>query len=262
MTIAGSDPSGGAGLQADIKTISACGCFATSAVTAVVDENTIGVTGVYPVPAPFVIGQIRSIIDDIGTDSIKIGMLHSSELIQAVCSVLDEYPSIGNIVLDPVMVATSGDPLLHSDAVATLRENLIPRARVITPNLPEAELLLNRKIGSADELSDAARDLASSGVSVLLKGGHLKEDVLMDVFYNAETGCLTELPSERIDTPNTHGTGCTLSSAFASFLAKGFSLDEAARQAKAYIDKAIAAGASYNIGKGHGPVHHFHAFWD
>lgn len=263
MTIAGSDPSGGAGVQADIKTISALGCFATSAIVAVVDENTVGVTGVHPIPADFVVGQIHSILDDIGTDAVKIGMLHSSELIRAVRRTLDEYPSLRDIVLDPVMVATSGDPLLEADAVATLREVLIPRARVITPNIPEAELLLGSKIGSQDQLPDTARELARLGASVLLKAGHLAatETELVDIFYNVETGRMTRLAAPRVDTRNTHGTGCTLSSAFASQLALGKPLDEAAAAAKAYIAAAIAAGSSYRIGRGHGPVHHFHALW-
>lgn len=261
MTIAGSDPSGGAGVQADIKTISACGCYATSAIVAVVDENTVGVTGVHPVPAGFVAGQIRSILSDVGTDAVKIGMLHSSELIHTVRAVLDEYPEVKDIVLDPVMVATSGDPLLEQDAVATLREVLIPRSRMITPNIPEAELLLGRKISGQDEFADAARELAGFGASVFLKAGHLVDDELVDVFYNAETDELVELKSRRVRTKNTHGTGCTLSSALASFLAKGYSLNESARYAKDYISAAIEAGAGYAIGHGHGPVHHFHSFW-
>lgn len=261
MTIAGSDPSGGAGIQADIKTISACGCFATSAIVAVVDENTIGVSGVHPIPSEFVVGQIHSILDDIGTDAVKIGMLHSSELIKAVRQTLDEYPEIKNIVLDPVMVATSGDALLQSEAVATLRDVLIPRARVITPNIPEAELLLGRKIHSSRDLADAARALARPGVSVLLKAGHLNDEQLCDILFDAELDEISELQSKRVDTNNTHGTGCTLSSALASFLAKGLSLKEAAKAAKDYISEAIARGAEYSIGHGHGPVHHFHNFW-
>lgn len=261
MTIAGSDPSGGAGVQADIKTISACGCYATSAIVAVVDENTVGVTGVHPVPVNFVTGQIRSILDDIGTDAVKIGMLHSSELARAVRDTLDCYPGVADIVLDPVMVATSGDPLLESDAVATVRDVLIPRSRVITPNIPEAELLLGCKVHSQADLPDVARELSRLGASVLLKAGHLTEGVVEDVFYNRETGEMTRLCSPRIDTRNTHGTGCTLSSAFASFLARGCRLDEAATKAKEYIAAAISAGATYAIGHGHGPVHHFHAFW-
>lgn len=263
LTIAGSDPSGGAGIQADIKTISALGCFATSAIVAVVDENTVGVTGVHPVPVEFVTGQIRSVLDDIGTDAIKIGMLHSAELIRAVRDTLDSYPEITDVVLDPVMVATSGDPLLQQDAVDTLRSVLIPRARVITPNIPEAEILLGETLSRQENLPDAARRLSErcGGVSVFLKAGHLTDNLLIDVFYNAETGALTPLQSERIHTVNTHGTGCTLSSALASFLARGLSLDDAAAAAKEYISAAIKAGAGYEIGHGHGPVHHFHAWW-
>jgi len=261
MTIAGSDPSGGAGIQADIKTISACGCFATSAIVAVVDENTVGVTGVHPVPASFVAGQIRSVLDDIGTDSIKIGMMHSSELVRTVRGVLDEYPEIKDIVFDPVMVATSGDPLLVEDAVAALRDVLIPRSRVITPNIPEAEMLLGSRIESSGDMQDAARELARFGASVFLKAGHASGDELVDIFHNAETGKMIRLASLRVPTVNTHGTGCTLSSALASFLALGHTLDDSARLAKEYIASAIAAGAQYKIGHGHGPVHHFHAFW-
>lgn len=263
LTIAGSDPSGGAGIQADLKTFSACGCFGTSAIVAVVDENTVGVTGVHPIPVEFVTGQIRSVLDDIGADAIKIGMLHSSELIEAVRRTLDSYPDIKNIVLDPVMVATSGDPLLMPDAVESLRTVLIPRARVITPNIPEAEILLGEKIEHQDRLPEAAKRLSDkcSGVSVLLKAGHLTDDRLIDIFYNAETDMATPLESRRLNTVNTHGTGCTLSSAFASFLAQGLSLDEAAKAAKDYIAAAIEAGAAYEIGHGHGPVHHFFNFW-
>lgn len=259
MTIAGSDPSGGAGIQADIKTISALGCFATSAIVAVVDENTLGVTGVHPVPVDFVTGQIRSILDDIGTDSVKIGMLHSSELIRAVRQTLDLYPEVTDVVFDPVMVATSGHALLVPDAVATLRDELVPRARLITPNIPEAELLLGRGISGPEELPDAARELARLGASVFLKAGHLNTGELTDVLYNAENGRCTLLKSPRIDTRNTHGTGCTLSSALASFLALGCDLETAARRAKDYIHAAIASGAQYSIGRGHGPVDHFYA---
>lgn len=253
LTIAGSDPSGGAGLQADLKTFAACGCYGASAVVAVVDENTVGVTGVHPIPVDFVTGQIRSVLDDIGADAIKIGMLHSSELIRAVRNTLARYP-IKNIVLDPVMVATSGDPLLKADAVATLRDELIPHVRVITPNIPEAELLLGEKIESQESLPDAAKRLSErcGGISVLLKAYHLHDDELTDVFYNAESGQHLMLKSRRSSTVNTHGTGCTLSSAFAAFLAHGHDLDRAATLAKNYIAAAIEAGADYTIGHGHG----------
>lgn len=262
LTIAGSDPSGGAGIQADLKTFSACGCFGTSAIVAVVDENTVGVTGVHPVPLEFVTGQIKSVLDDIGTDAIKIGMLHSSELIMGVKETLSQY-DISNIVLDPVMVATSGDKLLQDEAIETLKNELIPFARVITPNIPEAEILLGKVIKGQDELFLVVKDLSfGRQVSVLLKAGHLTNDELTDVFYNAETDEIIELKSKRIKTQNTHGTGCTFSSAIAAHLAHGLPLNDAVKQAKEYINSAIAEGSEYEIGKGHGPVHHFFNFWE
>lgn len=263
LTIAGSDPSGGAGIQADLKTFAACGCYGASAIVAVVDENTVGVTDVHPIPVKFVAGQIRSVLDDIGADAVKIGMLHSAELIQTVRQTLDLYPDIRNIVLDPVMVATSGDPLLMPEAVDSLKTTLIPRTRVITPNIPEAEILLGETIDRQSRLPDAARRLSDkcAGVSVLLKAGHLTDNRLTDIFFNAETGDTIRLESERLNTVNTHGTGCTLSSALASHLAKGLSLTDAAIAAKNYVAAAIEAGAAYEIGHGHGPVHHFFNFW-
>lgn len=264
LTIAGSDPSGGAGLQADLKTFSALGVYGASAVVAVVDENTVGVYGVHPIPVSIVEGQIRSVIDDLGVDAVKIGMLHDSELIRTVLRTLRDYPDVCNIVLDPVMVATSGDPLLQPEAVATLRDELIPYSRVITPNLPEASLLLGETVDHQDQLEDAARELSrltDSRVSVMLKAGHLDNDTLTDIFYNAETDRFSRLTTPRVDTVNTHGTGCTLSSAIAAYLAKGADLDTAARLAKDYIAAAIAAGATYRIGHGHGPVNHFHTLW-
>lgn len=262
LTIAGSDPSGGAGIQADLKTFSACGCFGTSAIVAVVDENTIGVTDVHPIPVNFVTGQIRSVLDDIGTDAIKIGMLHSSELIMGIKNTLMQY-DIKNIVLDPVMVATSGDKLLQDDAISTLKNELIPFVRVITPNIPEAEILLGKKIKSQQDLPMMIRELsANHKVSVLLKAGHLTEEKLTDVFYNAETDEILELTSDRVFTVNTHGTGCTFSSAIAAYLAHGLSLNDAVKEAKEYMKSAILEGAKYEIGKGHGPVHHFFKFWE
>lgn len=262
LTIAGSDPSGGAGIQADLKAFSACGCYGATVITAVVDENTIGVTDVHPIPVAFVTGQIKSVLDDIGTNAIKIGMLHSSELILAVKDTLSKY-DIKNIVLDPVMVATSGDKLLQDEAIATLKKELIPHMRVITPNIPEAEILLGKKIDQQADLPIYAKELAEElSVSVLLKAGHLSEDTLTDIFYNIETDETIELTSKRIDTKNTHGTGCTFSSAITAFLAKGFSLNEAVKAGKKYMTNAISAGAKYEIGKGHGPVHHFFDFWE
>lgn len=261
LSIAGSDPSGGAGIQADLKTFSACGCFGTTAIVAVVDENTIGVTGVHPIPVPFVTGQIKSVLDDIGADAIKIGMLHSSELIRSVKDTLSTY-NIQNIVLDPVMVATSGDTLLQQEAVETLKNELIPCVRVITPNIPEAEILLGKKITTEKDMTAFAKELSfGQRVSVLLKAGHLKSDNLTDIFYNAETDELLYLKSAKIDTHNTHGTGCTLSSAIAAYLAHGNTLNNAVKKAKEYIYKAIEAGAAYEIGKGNGPVHHFFDYW-
>ena len=261
LTIAGSDPSGGAGIQADIKTISACGCYAMSAITAVVDENTFEVKGVHPVPASFVRGQIESVLSDIGADAVKIGMLHSSELILAVKEALTPY-NIRNIVLDPVMVATAGNDLLKQEAVRTLQHELIPLTRIITPNIPEAEVLSGQKIGSKEDMLAVIKSLSCNNtISVLLKAGHLSDNELTDIFYNAETREILELKALRIASQNTHGTGCTLSSAVASFLAHGFSLDDSVRKAKKYMTQAILHGADYKIGKGHGPVHHFFSFW-
>ena len=264
LTIAGSDPSGGAGLQADLKTFSALGVYGSTAIVAIVDENTQGVYGVHPVPENFVAGQIRSVISDIGADAVKIGMLHSSSLIRTVLSTLQEYPDVRRIVLDPVMVATSGDPLLQPEAIATLRDELIPYARVITPNLPEASLLLGETVDHQDQLEDAARALSrlnDSHVSVMLKAGHLENNNLIDIFYNAETDTSLRLASPRVNTVNTHGTGCTLSSAITSYLALRHPLPEACRLAKDYISAAIRDGAGYLIGHGHGPVNHFHSLW-
>jgi len=261
LTIAGSDPSGGAGIQADLKTISACGCYGMSAITAVVDENTIEVKNIYPIPVAFVQGQIKSVLDDIGADAVKIGMLHSSELIHGVWETLSLY-NIHNIVLDPVMVATSGDRLLEKRAIDVLQNELMPHVRIITPNIPEAEVLLKEKITCQNDLPRVVKKLSCNGtVSVLLKAGHLINEELTDIFYNAETDEIISLHSKRILTRNTHGTGCTLSSAIASFLAKGSSLNDAIRQAKEYLNEAIIHGAEYNIGHGHGPVHHFFYYW-
>ena len=262
LTIAGSDPSGGAGIQADLKTMSACGCFGMSAITALTNQNTLRVMGIHPIPVDFVRGQITSVLDDIGADAVKIGMLHSSELIRTVKNALEKF-NIKNIVLDPVMVATSGDALLQNEAVETLKNELIPISRVITPNIPEAEILLGKKIENQETLCLVIKELSCNGtVSVLLKAGHLDNDELTDVFYNAETDEILEFTSKRINSVNTHGTGCTLSSAIASFLAHGLPLNDAVAHAKDYINGAIIAGAEYEIGKGHGPVHHFFQWWN
>lgn len=257
LTIAGSDSGGGAGVQADIKAISATGSFATSAITAITVQNTLGVKSVHPVPVETIVGQIDAVLGDIGTNAVKIGMLFSVDVIRAVKEALLKH-NAPNIVLDPVMWATSCHKLIEDDAIKVLSEELVPIARVITPNIPEAQTLAGETITSQKDLPAIARKLSRSGqVSVLMKAGHLTDDCLIDVFYNAETDTCIELKSQRLYTPNTHGTGCTLSSAFASYLAQGYSLDDAARAAKEYITRAIESGAGYEIGAGHGPVDHF-----
>ena len=258
LTIAGSDSGGGAGIQADIKSISANGCFATSAITAITAQNTLGVNAVEGLPIGIIEEQIDAVLSDIGADSIKIGMLHSAKVVQCVARMLRKY-EITNVVLDPVMVSTSGHKLIEDSAIEVLKSELMPMARVITPNIPEAEILLGEALSKQSDLPDAARRLAEMyGVSVLLKAGHLVDDELIDIFYNRETNETVELGARRVDTRNTHGTGCTLSSAFAAQLAKGLPLTEAARAAKQYINQAIIHGAKQNIGHGHGPVNHFY----
>ena len=256
LTIAGSDSGGGAGIQADIKTISANGCYAASAITAVTVQNTLGVQGVHPVPPEILEGQIEAVLSDIGADAIKIGMLHSAETVKIVAEMIRKY-AIRNVVLDPVMVSTSGHRLIEEPAVQVIKNELLPLARVVTPNVPEAEILVGRAIYSESDFTEVAMELADTyGVSVLLKAGHLTGETLTDYFYNAENKAFTLLPSRRIETKNTHGTGCTLSSAFAAALARGEELTTAARSSKAYIEQAIIAGADYEIGNGHGPVNH------
>ena len=258
LTIAGSDSGGGAGIQADIKSISANGCFAASAITAITAQNTLGVNAVEGLSIEIIEGQIDAVLSDIGADSIKIGMLHSAEVVLCVARMLRKY-NIKDVVLDPVMVSTSGHRLIEESAIEVLKAELMPMARVITPNIPEAEILLGEAISKQGDLPVAARRLAEQyGVSVLLKAGHLVNDELIDIFYNHETEEVVELSARRIDTRNTHGTGCTLSSALAAQLAKGLSLTEAARAAKHYINQAIIRGARQEIGHGHGPVAHFY----
>ena len=257
LTIAGSDSGGGAGIQADIKTISAMGCYAASAITAVTVQNTLGVQTVHPVPLDILEGQIDAVLSDIGADAVKIGMLHSAEVVELVARMIEKY-SIRNVVLDPVMVSTSGHRLIEETAVQTIKEKLLPLARVVTPNIPEAEVLIGRLISGECDFLSVSQELAECyGVSVLLKAGHLTGETLTDYFNNAEDGTLTLLPSQRVDTVNTHGTGCTLSSAFAAGLAKGLDLTQSAHAAKHYIEQAIISGAGYEIGGGHGPVNHF-----
>lgn len=261
LTIAGSDSGGGAGIQADLKTFSALGCFGMSAITALTAQNTRVVTGIFPVPPEFIGQQIDAVMADIGTDAVKIGMLHSPQVIEVVAQKLVQW-KCPNIVLDPVMVSKSGDNLLKRDAVNALKTILIPKAFIITPNLPEASVLLGRNVETLKDMETAARDLADIGcANVLLKGGHLVHGGSCDLLYQQKTDTLTTLPGERIDTQNSHGTGCSLSSAVCANLARGVGLKTAVRNAKAYISGALKAGAGYTTGKGHGPVNHFYALW-
>ncbi len=261
LTIAGSDSGGGAGIQADLKTISALGGYGMTAITALTAQNTLGVHGIHPVPPEFAAAQISAVFEDIGADAVKIGMLYSSRLIRVVAEQLKRYAA-RNIVLDPVMVAQSGDRLLEDDAVGAIREQLMPLADVVTPNIPEAEVLAGRRIRSPQDMEAAARDLGRFGSgSVLLKGGHLEEGDSSDLLYLCGENRLVTLPAPRLSSRNTHGTGCTLSSAIAAHLARGAGIEEAVRRAKQYITQAIGAGAAYKLGGGHGPVHHFFDYW-
>jgi len=261
LTIAGSDSGGGAGIQADLKTFAACGCFGMSAVTAITAQNTCGVTAIHAIPPATITSQIRAVLEDIGADGIKIGMLHCSEVITAVAAILTEF-SCNEIVVDPVMVATSGARLIEEEAISTLRDTLLPLASLITPNIPEAEILTGKTISCCTDMITAARQLVHEyGTSVLLKGGHLEGATVIDIFLDKEHSKEIEFSNTTIATKNTHGTGCTLSSAITAFRARGVSYAEAIGSAENYLHDAIAAGAAYTIGKGHGPVHHFHPFW-
>jgi hydroxymethylpyrimidine kinase/phosphomethylpyrimidine kinase len=261
LTIAGSDSGGGAGIQADLKTFSALGCYGMSVITALTAQNTTGVTGIHPVPPDFVRQQMEAVLSDIGVNAVKIGMLFSLELIKTVADTLAEY-QISNIVLDPVMIAQSGDKLLQDDAIEAISSHLLPMADILTPNLPEAEVLTGGAIKSRSERIKAAEKLSQTGCkAVLIKGGHLEGNHSNDHLYIAAENRTIELEGERILTRNNHGTGCTLSSAIASMLARGNSLEEAVSLGKEYIHGAIKAGADYQIGNGHGPVHHFYQHW-
>ena len=261
LTIAGSDSGGGAGIQADLKTFAACGCYGMSAITAVTSQNTVGVTAIHPIPVEHIESQLCAIFEDIGTDAVKIGMLHSSEVIRTVVRVLKKYRP-ANIVVDPVMVATSGDKLLQDEAIQTLITELFPLATVITPNIPEAQIIAKIKISGEQDFAQAAEIMLKGGtLAVLLKAGHLTGEILTDMLFTP-TGTPVKYTSQRVITENTHGTGCTLSSAIAAFLAKGNSLPDAIKLATAYIHAAIEAGKQYKIGNGHGPVHHFHKYWE
>ena len=255
LTIAGSDSGGGAGIQADLKTFAALGCYGMTAITALTAQNTKGVQGIHGIPAEFLKAQIQSVMDDIGVDALKIGMLHAPEIVDVVAWAIDHY-QLKNVVLDPVMVATSGDRLIASETVQVLVRELFPRATLITPNLDEAVLLLGREISDASVLETAGRDLLAMGArAVLLKGGHLPGNDLMDLLVQPNTPS-ERLSSRRIHSNNVHGTGCTLSSAIAAYLALGMGLSEAVHCARQYIVQAIAHGADIITGQGHGPLNH------
>ena len=257
LSIAGSDPSGGAGIQADIKAISANGGYAMAAITALTAQNTSGVSAVEIVSPEMVVAQIAAIRADIRIDAVKIGMLGDARTVAAVAEALDGLQA--PIVLDPVMVAKGGDRLLASDAVAALRDRLVPRAAVLTPNLPEAaDLLGTPEAADLQAMQAQGERLRALGAqAVLIKGGHLAGPMATDLLLTRDG--VIELPAPRTNTRNTHGTGCTLSSALAARLGAGYPLPQAARRAKAYIAAAIAASDRLSVGNGHGPVHHFHA---
>lgn len=277
LTIAGSDSGGGAGIQADIKAISACGGFAASVITAVTSQNTVGVRGVFSMPAHVVESQLRAVLDDIAVDAVKIGMVGSAEVAELIGRVLVEY-GVRNIVLDPVLVATSGDELSGANAMEAILKFLVPIATVVTPNLEEARRLagFDSSVGSASfaNFANSANSASSASLSndysaawdvlrerwgaqaVLVKGGHGSGDVLEDVLYVADNMPVV-YTNMRIYTQNTHGTGCSLSSAMATFLGRGLPLTQATAQAVAYLHNAIVSGAEYSFGHGHGPVNHF-----
>lgn len=259
LTIAGTDPSGGAGIQADLKAFSALGAYGASVVTALVAQNTRGVREFRTLDPDFVAAQIDAVFDDLRIDAVKIGMVGTAEVARAVADRLARH-SARNVVVDPVMVAKSGDPLLAGDAVAAIRDRLLPLARVVTPNLPEAAVLLGAPAPAAvPAMHGAARELHRLGPEwILLKGGHLDGPDCIDVLDDGRQSL--ELSAPRIPTRNTHGTGCTLSAAIAALLPR-MEVVEAVRRAKAYLTGAIAASDQLQVGGGNGPVHHFHALW-
>lgn len=256
LTIAGSDSGAGAGIQADLKTFAAHGVYGTSAITAITAQNTVGVTKVLALKPELVAAQIDAIIDDIGAHAVKTGMLANSAIINIVAEKIRQH-RVKNLVVDPVMVATSGDLLIQKSAVAALRGKLFPLATVVTPNIPEAEVLTGMKLETDEDIKEAAKRIVKMGAkSVLIKGGHLKGPAT-DHFFDGKA--FIELHAPRIRTNNNHGTGCTLSAAIAANLAKGESLEAAVRNAKRYITEALRH--SYRIGSGHSPVHHFYRYW-
>jgi hydroxymethylpyrimidine/phosphomethylpyrimidine kinase len=262
LTIAGSDSSGGAGIQADLKTFAAFGVYGASVITALTAQNTTGVSAIHQVPQGFVTAQIDAVFSDLDVRAVKIGMAAQLATIDAILAGLTRW-SPPHVVLDPVMVATSGDRLLATDAVAALRTKLIPRASLITPNLPEAAALLNEPVAVSEAaIEDQGRRLLSMGCqAVLIKGGHGQGSESIDYLVTGHG--VVALAAPRIATQNTHGTGCSLSSAIAAGLAKGEELETAVRHAKAWVSAAIAAADRLGVGRGHGhgPIHHFHGFY-
>ncbi|GGC10836.1 hydroxymethylpyrimidine/phosphomethylpyrimidine kinase [Marinobacterium zhoushanense] len=263
LTIAGSDSGGGAGIQADLKTFSALGVYGASVITALTAQNTREVRAIHDVPADFIADQLNTVFDDLAVSAIKIGMLSRPETIRTIAAILRERAS-GNIVLDPVMVAKSGDKLLADEAVDALRSELLPLATLITPNLPEAAVLLGvDEAVSVEAMREQALSLLQLGpAAVLIKGGHLADsssDDSADLLLAPQQEHW--LPAKRIATRNTHGTGCTLSSAIAAGLARGLPIQTAVEQAKTYITEAIQAADTLRVGSGHGPTHHFYRWW-
>lgn len=255
LIVAGSDSGGGAGIQADIKSVTALGGFAATAITALTAQNTLGVHDVFPVDTGFIQQQMRVVLEDIGADCLKTGMLHSPEVIESVCAIIESHAAGIPLVVDPVMVAKGGAALLEIDAIATLRDRLLPLARIITPNIPEAEALLEKPITSINDMKSAAEELKSLGpAAVLVKGGHMAGDALSDVLLDDDGFHIFE--TRRIDTVHTHGTGCTLASAIATGIAQGLALPKAVGRAQAYVVAAIRGAPGY--GQGHGPVDHGH----
>ena len=260
LTIAGSDSSGGAGIQADLKTFAALGVYGASVITALTAQNTRGVSGIHAVPAGFVTAQIDAVFSDLHVDAVKIGMAAEFATIDAIAAGLTRW-SPKHVVLDPVMVATSGDHLLAAEAVDALRTKLLPRASLVTPNLPEAAALLDEAVALSESAieSQGKRLLALGCRAVLIKGGHGQDAESID--YLVSSGGTIALAAPRVATKNTHGTGCSLSSAIAAGLAKGDDMESAVRNAKSWISAAIAAADRFAVGHGHGPIHHFHGFY-
>jgi hydroxymethylpyrimidine/phosphomethylpyrimidine kinase len=256
LTIAGSDSGAGAGIQADLKTFSALGVYGTSALTAVTAQNTLGVTKIAALAPSMVAAQIDAVIADIGAQALKTGMLANASIIEVVARKIEEY-GLGNVVVDPVMVATSGDLLLRKNAVAALRSRLIPLATIATPNIPEAEALTGLSLRGADDFAEAARRIIAMGAqNVVIKGGH-RQGQAVDLYYDGRR--FRALHAPRIRTKNTHGTGCTFSAAIAAYLARGEKIEAAVVLAKKYITRAIAK--AFPLGSGHGPVNHFYRTW-